>query len=238
MRDRDGNTTFFDAPGAGAVSGQGEGTFPDAINAEGAITGYEYDANFVIHGFVRAADGIITTVDVLGAGTGQFQGTNPEGINPEGEISGFYIDPNNQGHGFVRASDGAITTFDPPGPLSVYGGFGVGPGLDINPAGEIPGSYFATIAGNPFGGNYRGFVRNRDDSFATFDAATYPPCCIWTFAVAINSAGAVVGEYNDEFNVNHGFLRARNGDITGSYNDKNYVYHGFAVYHASVRTRR
>lgn len=49
---------------------------------------------------------------------------------------------------------------------------------------------------------------------STFHAAPYPPCCIWTYSNAINTAGETAGDYNDGFNINHGFVRARDAAIT------------------------
>jgi hypothetical protein len=46
-----GSITTFDAPGAG--TGAGQGTLPLLNNAEGAITGYDIDANGAFHGFLR-----------------------------------------------------------------------------------------------------------------------------------------------------------------------------------------
>lgn len=76
------------------------------------------------------------------------------------------------------------------------------------------GTYFEPILGNPFGGNFRVFVRAPNGTFATFDAATYPPCCIWSFPSGINPAGAITGSFNDGFSINHGFLRVRDGTVT------------------------
>jgi outer membrane protein assembly factor BamB len=78
----------------------------------------------------------------------------------------------------------------------------------------ITGTYFELISGNPFGGNFRVFVRTRDGTFTTFDAATYAPCCIWSFPSGINPAGAITGSFNDGFSINHGFLRATDGTVT------------------------
>ena len=91
--------------------------------------GSSLDANNVYnvyHGFVRAADGTITTFDIPGAGTGAFQGTFPGGINPAGTIPGTYTDSSGVNHGFVRARDGTVTTFDIPdaGTGSGQGTFG------------------------------------------------------------------------------------------------------------------
>lgn len=55
----------FDAPGAGAQSGQG--TIPRSINSNGEITGEYYDQYSAVHGFLRTADGSIKTFDVPGA---------------------------------------------------------------------------------------------------------------------------------------------------------------------------
>ncbi len=113
VRAPDGAITTVDAPGAG--TGPGQGTFActrDCLNPAGTITGPYADASFVIHGFVRAPDGAITTFDAPGAGTGAFQGTFPEGINRAGRIAGEYVDASNVSHGFLRAPDGTFTTFD------------------------------------------------------------------------------------------------------------------------------
>jgi hypothetical protein len=60
------------------------------------------DANFVLHGFLRAKDGDFTTFDAPGAGTGFAQGTRAEFIDAGSQITGFYYDENNVGHGFLR----------------------------------------------------------------------------------------------------------------------------------------
>jgi hypothetical protein len=226
VRDRDGTFTTFDVPN------DANGTNPSGINLEGTITGSYCDVSFDCHGFLRDRHGTITTFDAPGVGTGYLLGTYPASINLEGAVSGCYTDANSVGHGFLRDRDGTMTTFDVlDGGREAYyycsgfgGGFsgpgfavnyaGAGSGLAINPEGAITGTYFQPIAGNPFGGEYRGFLRNPDGSFATFDAATYSPCCIWTFGIAINPAGSIAGYYNDGFNLNHGFLRDSDGTIT------------------------
>ena len=252
LRSPAGTITIFDVPGeVGGVN-------PEAINPQGAITGEYFDANYVGHGFLRASDGTITTIDAPGS----VYGTQAFGINPEGTVSGCYSDANFVGHGFVRASNGTLTEFDVPDSQDLSCGFDYGffsfPVADvgINPAGAITGAYFQPIPGNPFGGNRRGFLRDKDGSFTTFDAVPSPssPCCTWTFGIAINPAGEIAGWDNDQHDVNHGFLRAKNGTITildapgagtghnqgtlvfsispsgqiaGIYRDANNVYHGF-----------
>ena len=57
------------------------------------------------HGFVRAANGKITTFEVRGAGTGAHQGTIPISISAVGDITGTYIDASNVaalGRGNIR----------------------------------------------------------------------------------------------------------------------------------------
>jgi hypothetical protein len=259
LRIPDGTVTTFNAPDGGFLFGFSP-VF--SINPSGTITGPWADPNFVIHGFLRASDGTITTFDAPGAGTSFFQAL-PFGINPNGTVAGCYIDANGVGHGFVRARDGTLTTFDPPNSTNLscfafsFGFFIVpDPVGGINPAGSITGSYFEPISGNPFGGNYRGFLRAKDGSFTTFDAVPSPssPCCTWTNGIAINPAGEIAGFDNDYISVNHGFVRGKDGTVTildapgagtgfiqgtlalsinpagqvaGFYSDANSVYHGF-----------
>jgi probable HAF family extracellular repeat protein len=209
VQTRNGIIITFDAPGSASI-----GTLPSDINAEGEITGTYYDINFVGHGFFRARNGTLTTFDAPGAGTtGDFPGTYAVGINPEGTIVGMYTDANKATHGFLRTSDGSFTTFDPPDRIAIFSGFSFGLNLYINPEGVITGACFDPDS-NKFGGTYRVFVRAPNGTFTTFDAANYPPCCIYSFPSGINPAGAITGSFNDGFSINHGFLRATDGTVT------------------------
>src|SRR3981081_1547817 len=211
LRDKNGNFATFDAP-----PGSPNGILPSSINPAGAITGSYYDVNFVGHGFLRAKNGTLVSFDAPGAGTTDpsFPGTYAVSINPAGAIVGMYTDANSLSHGFVRASDGTFTTFDPPGKIAAFAPFALAQTLYINPDGVITGAYFESISGNPFGGNFRVFVRTPDGAFTTFDAATYPPCCVWSFPSGITPEDAITGSFNDGFTINHGFLRARDGTVT------------------------
>jgi hypothetical protein len=71
-----GTFTEFDVPGA-------LDTFPVSINPAGTITGSYLDANFIDHGFVRAASGAITTFDIP---SGNAYGTSPASISQTGAI--------------------------------------------------------------------------------------------------------------------------------------------------------
>ena len=75
-----------------------------ALNLKGAGTGQYIDAGNVNHGFVRAADGRITTFDAPApaAGTGAYQGTIPYANNLAGQVTGWTIDDNGVFHAFVR----------------------------------------------------------------------------------------------------------------------------------------
>jgi hypothetical protein len=104
VRAPDGRITKFDVPGAGTDGSQGQGTYAEAINDRGEVTGQYIDSNDVQHGFVRAPDGRITKFDAPNAGTaaGSYEGTIPLAINAVGEITGAYIDSNWVLHAFVR----------------------------------------------------------------------------------------------------------------------------------------
>jgi uncharacterized membrane protein len=104
VRSPDGRITTFDVPGAGTNGSQGQGTYPEAINDAGAVTGQYIDSNDVQHGFVRAPHGKFTYFDAPGAGTatGSYEGTIPLAINAAGEITGAYFDSNYVLHAFLR----------------------------------------------------------------------------------------------------------------------------------------
>jgi hypothetical protein len=206
LRASNGTIATFDAATGTMIFTQGT-----SINPAGAITGSWADGNdpnFLIHGFLRASNGTITTFDAPGA----VQSTFPLAINPAGAIAGTAFDSSFVAHIFMRAPSGSITTLSAPG--AIGGDFYGTPYFAVSPEGAITSSYFQPIAGNPFGGNFRGFLRAPDGTFATVDAATYAPCCIWTFPAGITPGGAITGSYNDGFSVNHGFLRALDGTIT------------------------
>jgi hypothetical protein len=210
LRAPDGTFTRFDPPDAGTVPGSFQGTYPaifSGINPEGATVGEYIDENYVIHAYLRAADGSITEFDDPNAGTGFFQGSGTSGINPAGEINGWYIDENYVFHGYLRAPDSTITPVDVPGAgtgtfqgtnaaefMPAFGG--------INPAGTITGFYADANS------VYHGYIRTARGNFVTFDvpgAGTGD----WqgTLPLNINPEGAITGWYIDGSGVYHGFLR-------------------------------
>jgi hypothetical protein len=252
LRAPNGTVSTFDP------SGSTFGSAGTAVNPDGTITGsYFSDENFAQHGFLRTRSGRIITIDAPDAVTGLpnsfVNGTFPFGITADGLILGVYSDANSVNFGFLMNAFGRFTKITGPGGL---GGqydffFNPGPALSINPSGVIAGTYFQPISGNPFGGNFRVFARLPEGIYVTFDAANYPPCCIWSTASGINSVGTITGSFNDGFNINHGFWRTRSGSVTtfdvpgagsggtlpigittagviaGLYRDANRITHGF-----------
>ena len=201
LRAPNGNITTFEAPGAG-TGADPQGTFTgfvDCVNPEGAMTGSVGDANNVIHGYVRAPNGKITTFDAPGADTTDANfGTFPAGINLFGTIEGNYIDASSVSHGFVRAPDGNITTFDAPGADTT----GTFPST-LNDFGVITGVFLDS------NGIFHGFVRNPDGKFKTFDAPgadLTPGDFNGTFPVGINLFGQITGYYIDAQSVAHSFV--------------------------------
>jgi len=180
----------FEVPGA-------LGTFPMSINVSMAVTGYYYVSSKVTRGFVRDAEGAITTFDVS---SGVW--TEPESINADGEIAGFYEVAPGVPHGFFRYADGRIITFDPPANLPT------GPQalpVSINAFGEVAGN-------DPdVDGPSNGFTRSLAGQFTTFDyaqGALYP-----TVVTGLNDSGTVVGYFAVDSNISS-FTRNPDGVST------------------------
>jgi hypothetical protein len=151
----------------------------------------------------------ITTFDAPGAGTGAFQGTFPFSVDPSGTIIGRTRDAGDVRHGFIRSRQGSYTIFDAPG-----AGTASGQGTwayQTNPKGEITGFFYdSTTAAH-------GYVRSNQGVITVFDApgagtgpfqGTFPAS-----PLIINPNGAIAGWSTDSSDVNHGFLRDKNGAI-------------------------
>ena len=171
------------------------------------ITGYYRDSNYVDHGFVRATNGTITTVDAPGAGSKpgqvkgiQFQGTIAVSVNTGGVITGSFADANFANHGFIRAADGTFTEFDVPG-AGGAGTFGTVSG-SINTAGVIAGIY------QDANGIFHGFERAADGNISSFDAPGAGTSGMFegTAGISINDSSVITGLFGDASNVFHGFL--------------------------------
>ena len=256
LRSPGGRFTTFDAPGAGTVANDDNGTFPSGINQLGTVAGYYNDANRVSHCFLLSPDGKFTTFDAPGADTNPADalGSWLIGISALGATSGSYIDANYMYHSFVRSSAGKFTDFDAPGAVNGT----TEPDGPLNLEGAIVGWYLDSNS------LFHGFVRDPHGTFATFvgpgscDTGTSTGC-YGTGAYNINVFGTIVGAYMDNSGnfVAHSFLRSPDGTITtfeapgagtglyqgtvwnqiaglndsgavtASYVDANYVYHGF-----------
>jgi hypothetical protein len=166
-----GEATYisFSVPGA-------LGTHPMSINNSMTVTGYYTTSSTTAAGFIRDADGAITTFSVSGS-----LWTEPEGINVDGDITGFYEVVSGIPRGFTRYADGRIITFDPPegqaGPQAQP--------VSINNFDEVAGNY-------PYPDGYSaGFTRSRSGGFATINYSAGTSYA--TVVTALNSNGALVG---------------------------------------------
>jgi len=80
-----------------------DGTWLDAVNIEGATTGYVTDANLENHSFIRDPCGHITVFDVPGqiAVPNSYLGSAGEGINASGVVAGRWHDAAYAAHGYI-----------------------------------------------------------------------------------------------------------------------------------------
>lgn len=190
--------TTFDP--AGSIS-----TSPADINPAGAITGTYQDANSAYHGFLRAADGTITTFDAPGALIAPYVGTSASVITPQGSIAGTYTDANFNQHMYLRAKGGTINNVEFPIAIGYfYGGFAA------SSSGAVAGSFYDSNF------NPHGFVRAVNGNITVFD---FPADFLESFFAApvvtgINPAGTIVGNYQDSGFSYHGFLRTVDGTLT------------------------
>jgi len=106
----------------------------------------------------------------------------------------------------VNAQSPSITTFDVP----ASNPYGTVPD-DVNAEGTVVGFYFdANLVAH-------GFLRSCDGKLTTFDApgaGTKASDHNGTFPLGINLFGFVVGYYNDDNLVSHGFVRSPDGQFT------------------------
>lgn len=215
----------FDVPGATY-------TCANAMNASNVVAGtwsnYGCVSGDPANGYVRAADGTITTFNPPNS-----QWTEVWSINDGGVIAGDFTD-GNQWHGYVRTTDGTITVFDVPGGAETFG-------YSINKKGSIAGSYSdAKLIGH-------GYVRSPGGKIKTFDV---PPGEYGTYPYGINSMNVMAGTwFTCQYYCSNGFVRASDGAITtfnpvasdytlvntinsknviaGSYGDSSGTSHGF-----------
>jgi uncharacterized membrane protein len=166
--------TIFDVPGSSR-------TLALDINEKGEIVG-RYVSAGQNHGFLRDADGNLTTIDYPGSSF-----SVASSINDRGDILGWYTvptDPTGR-HGFVLR-DGVFTSFDPPGSTFTNP-------LGINNRGEVTGR-FCTLADclAPGLGSYHGFLW-QNGVFTLIDV----PDANETNAFKPNENGAIVGGFGE-----------------------------------------
>jgi len=172
----------IEIPGAFSVEVSG-------INDNGVAVGTFYNP---MRGFLRGADGNVTTLAVMGADTDAF------GLNDRGDIVGAFYGPSGS-HAYKLDAKGNLTIIDVPG------NSGTQP-HDINNSGIIAG-FFESPTG------VHGFLRDLAGNYTILD----PPGATGggftgTFATGINGNGEVVGNFQNTSGV-HGFVR----DAAGNY---------------------
>jgi hypothetical protein len=92
------------------VASQGQGTYAEAINDAGTVTGEYIDRNDVQHGFVRTPHGRVIKFDAPDAGSakGSYEGTIGLAINSMGEVTGAYFDSDYVLHAFLWLAGGGV----------------------------------------------------------------------------------------------------------------------------------
>ena len=184
----------IDAPGAGTTGSQKGfkfgGTIAVGIDTAGDVVGIYSDTNSIFHGYVRAANGTITTFDAPGVGTtGLFPGTVPTSMNAAGDLAGFYTDASGANHGFVRNfSTGAITApLDAPN-AGTSGMFNGTVPFGINASDDLTGLY---IDANDV---FHGFTLSLSSTTAapTFSPAAGTYATAQSVTISDTTAGAAI----------------------------------------------
>lgn len=145
-------------------------TLPREINGDGLIVGDYYTDTQ--HGFLRTADGSITTIDPPGS-----LETVVDGINSTGEIVGGIYDGKDR-YVFLRKPQGTFDNFKVPNAIRTYAS-------GINNIGSVAGTY---IDKNNM---WHGYLRHSDGSILTFD----PPKSMSTAAECLNDSSVVSGYF-------------------------------------------
>jgi hypothetical protein len=178
IRSVDGVVTTFDVPGS-------DRTEPVGINAAGEIAGiYWFDGNVRAGGFVRSADGDITTYPGV-----------PVSINAAGRIAGWSLLSPAVDQGFVRFPGGSIDSFVLPGEFNP-------PYMGINEAGFIFGNYLVLGPGSSRLLDYQVFLRSPNGTMTLFGF----PGSLYTVATSMNDSNVITGAY-DQGRDSFGFLR-------------------------------
>jgi len=200
LRDRAGNITTFDVPGAS--SGYWQGTFAWAINDAGTVVGsYTTTSSTSFQGFLRDAAGNFTTFDIPGQ-TINRDTQGPSGINNIGQIVGI-AEGNPGENGFLGVADGTFSVFTPDAGYTEY--------ISINFFGRVAGTYADATARA-----LHGFSRDVFGNITTFDVpgAIQTEAGAGTWANSLNERGVIAGSWVDTNFVGHGYVRSSSGAIT------------------------
>jgi hypothetical protein len=173
------------------------GAVANAVNDSGVSTGFFEGVGLPETGFVRAADGTITTFDAVAYAGPYYPQTDPIAVNNAGTVAGTFkvlkcIENcrTQVAKGFLRDAAGQITTFTVGGKLAKTWLNG------LNNLGQATGSFDAPRQAQ------QGYVRNADGSVVTFAV----PTMTLTDARSINDQGVVAGSANKNSQV-FGFIR-------------------------------
>jgi hypothetical protein len=202
VRASNGTFTTFDAPVPNIFASIYTlfGGAPPSINPAGAIAGTYFDASSTEHGFQRAGNGALTTVDAPGALSTEVLAINPSGLL----VGDSFNSTTSRFLPFLRAPDGSFTTIDSPD--FCFFGFTIPTG-GINPAGAVAGSAEDPSCSIPVG-----FLRTPDGKVTTFSV---PGGIVFVDSQAINPAGAIAGAFLVKVPFQtRGFLRTPDGTLT------------------------
>lgn len=175
-------------------------TTPMAISDIGVVTGSWIDDSGIIHGFVRARDGTITSFDAA-------EGVNTDvlAINKSGLITGYYTDFSGDENGFVRAPDGTIVVFVVPDTINTTPS-------GVNGKGAITGYAYSHRTESYIG--FFAFLRKLDGTIVTLDRAGWTFCQVGSGqnGGGINASGAIAGGFTDSSG-DHRFLMQADGKL-------------------------
>jgi hypothetical protein len=185
--DQFGQGCFFrDTGGNIAVAAASGITFQcSAINVHSIVVGTFNDSSGD-HGLIWNGSTLHQDIfDVPGASN-----TVANDVNDNGFITGFFTDAGGNVHGFIRSPDGTVTAFDA--------------GSSTNPLGINSAGFVVGIAGKP-----SSFVRAPDGSITIFD----PAGAFEDGALGVNKNSTIVGEWEDNSAIFHGYFRKPDGTI-------------------------
>ncbi len=163
------------------------------VNATGAVAGTYYDKQELPHGYIRNPDGSIVTVD----GPSDDGGTMITGISDAGFVVGSYIS-NDDTWGLIRTPKGTAVPFLGPNNEQVNQVIGIN-SKNTTLATYVDFKFYGFFLTSKF--KYTAFSLEQDDG------TVLGP-------IAFNVSGNIAGVYSDINNVQHCFVRQKNGNVT------------------------